>query len=175
MVGVNMVLAEFIEFKHGLYKSCGIECFEGILLEPCLLQPCVHVAACRVIETSCFESESIIICRLLKWYTYIYIYIYKHDIYIYIYIYPTMFSRGRTIQIMQRFLFSQSVYSLCIICYIYIYIYTHTYVYTYMILFPSRILGEGVLHDESPVEVDFLRTKPACMRSMIWGVYGHWP
>ena len=39
-----MVLAEFIEFKHGLYKSCGIECFEGIVLEPCLLQPCFHVA-----------------------------------------------------------------------------------------------------------------------------------
>ena len=39
-----MVLAEFIKFKHGLYKSCGIECFEGIMLEPCLLQPCFHVA-----------------------------------------------------------------------------------------------------------------------------------
>ena len=24
MVGVNMVLAEFIKFKHGLYKCCGI-------------------------------------------------------------------------------------------------------------------------------------------------------
>ena len=44
MVGVNMVLAEFVKFKHGLYKSCGMECFEGIMLEPCLLQPCVHVA-----------------------------------------------------------------------------------------------------------------------------------
>ena len=44
MVGVNMVLAEYIKFKHGLYKSCGIECFEGIMLEPCLLQPCFHVA-----------------------------------------------------------------------------------------------------------------------------------
>ena len=39
-----MVLAEFVEFKHGLYKSCGIECFEGIMLEPCLLQPYFHVA-----------------------------------------------------------------------------------------------------------------------------------
>ena len=29
MVGVNMVLAEFAKFKHGLYKSCGIECSEG--------------------------------------------------------------------------------------------------------------------------------------------------
>ena len=25
MVGVNMVLAESVEFKHGLYQSCGIE------------------------------------------------------------------------------------------------------------------------------------------------------
>ena len=44
MVGVNMVLAEFIKFNHGLYKPCGIECFEGIMLEPCLLQPRFHVA-----------------------------------------------------------------------------------------------------------------------------------
>ena len=44
MVGVNMVLAEFVRFKHGLYRSCGIEWFEGIVLEPCLLQPCFHVA-----------------------------------------------------------------------------------------------------------------------------------
>ena len=48
MVGVNMVLAEFVKFKHGLYKSCGIEWLEGIMLEPCLLQPCFHVAGrCR--------------------------------------------------------------------------------------------------------------------------------
>ena len=39
-----MVLAEFVKLKHGLYKSCGIEWFEGIVLEPCLLQPCLHVA-----------------------------------------------------------------------------------------------------------------------------------
>ena len=44
MVGVNMVLVEFVKFKHGLYRSCGTECFEGILLEPCSLQPCLHVA-----------------------------------------------------------------------------------------------------------------------------------
>ena len=25
MVGVDMALAEFARFKHGLYKSCGIE------------------------------------------------------------------------------------------------------------------------------------------------------
>ena len=53
MVGVNMVLAEFARFKCGLYKSCGIECLEGIMLEPCLLQPCYA-------------------------YIYIYIYIYTH-------------------------------------------------------------------------------------------------
>ena len=39
-----MVLAEFVYFKHGLRKSCGIECFEGIMLEPCLPQPCFHAA-----------------------------------------------------------------------------------------------------------------------------------
>ena len=39
-----MVPAELVKFKHGLYKSCGIECLEGIMLEPCLLQPCLHVA-----------------------------------------------------------------------------------------------------------------------------------
>ena len=39
-----MVLAESVKFKHGLCKSCGIEWFEGIMLEPCLLQPCFHVA-----------------------------------------------------------------------------------------------------------------------------------
>ena len=44
MVGVNMVLAEIIRFKHGLYKSCGVECVEGIMLEPYLLKPCFHVA-----------------------------------------------------------------------------------------------------------------------------------
>ena len=44
MVGENMVLAEFVKFKHGLYKSCGIEWFESIMLEPRLLQPCFHVA-----------------------------------------------------------------------------------------------------------------------------------
>ena len=44
MVGINMVLAESVRFKHGLYESCGVECVEGIMLEPCLLQPCFHVA-----------------------------------------------------------------------------------------------------------------------------------
>ena len=39
MVGANVVLARFIKFKDGLYESCGIEYFESIMLEPCLLQP----------------------------------------------------------------------------------------------------------------------------------------
>ena len=34
-----MVLAKSIRFKRGLYKSC------GVMLEPCLLQPCFHVAS----------------------------------------------------------------------------------------------------------------------------------
>ena len=44
MVGESMLLASFNKFNHGLCKSCGVECFEGIVLEPCLLQPCFHVA-----------------------------------------------------------------------------------------------------------------------------------
>ena len=44
MVGANMVLAEFVKFKHGLHNSCGIECAEAIMLEPYFLQPCFHVA-----------------------------------------------------------------------------------------------------------------------------------
>ena len=45
MVGVKMVLAESVQFKHGIYSSCGINVHhEGIMLEPCLLQPCFHVA-----------------------------------------------------------------------------------------------------------------------------------
>ena len=54
MVGVNMVLAEFVKFKRGLYKSCGIEWFDGIMLEPCLLQPCLHVAG----SLSCVSAFS---------------------------------------------------------------------------------------------------------------------
>ena len=42
-----MVPAEFVKFKHGLCKSFGTECFEGIMLEPCLLQPCFQVAGAR--------------------------------------------------------------------------------------------------------------------------------
>ena len=39
-----MVPAEFVKFKRGLYRSCGIGCFEGMMLEPCLLQTCFHIA-----------------------------------------------------------------------------------------------------------------------------------
>ena len=53
MVGVNVVLAEIVKFKHGLYKSCGIECLEGIMLEPCLLQPCFHVAGVSALIQTC--------------------------------------------------------------------------------------------------------------------------
>ena len=53
MVGVNMVLAEFVQFKHGLYKSYSIECLEGVMLEPCLLQPSFHVAGHRTICLCC--------------------------------------------------------------------------------------------------------------------------
>ena len=58
MVGVNMVLAEFVKFKHGLYKSCGIECFEGIMLEPCLLQPCFHVAGRCTVNNSYYINSN---------------------------------------------------------------------------------------------------------------------
>ena len=53
-----MVLAEFFKFKHGLYKSCGIEWFEGIMLEPCLLQPCFHVAGVAKPSPCCRRSPS---------------------------------------------------------------------------------------------------------------------
>ena len=57
MVEINMVLAESVEFKHGLYKSCGIEWFEGIVLEPCLLQPCFHVAGHRKLRQVRFNED----------------------------------------------------------------------------------------------------------------------
>ena len=43
-VNPNMDYLAFDKLKRGLYKSCGIECLEGIMLEPCLLQACFHVA-----------------------------------------------------------------------------------------------------------------------------------
>ena len=48
MVGVNMVLAEYNRIQtrsSWIYLLLAIcECFDGILLKPCLLQPCFHVA-----------------------------------------------------------------------------------------------------------------------------------
>ena len=41
MVGVNMVGVSIV------VHDAICECFEGIVLEPCLLQPCVHVAGLR--------------------------------------------------------------------------------------------------------------------------------
>ena len=70
MVGVNMDLAEFMKFKHGLHNSCGIECLEIIMLEPCLLQPCFHVAG-----TSPQPRQP-----LRHIYIYIYIYTYIHGL-----------------------------------------------------------------------------------------------
>ena len=85
MVGVNMVLAEFVKLKHGLYKSCDIECFEGILLEPCLLQPCVHVAGSCCTRLFCASTSAGRGRRPNLCIIYMYIYIYIYYIYIYIY------------------------------------------------------------------------------------------
>ena len=77
MVGVSMVLAEFVKLKHGLCKSCGVECFEGIVLEPCLLQPCFHVAASPwAIYLSLCIYIYMCICVYMCMCVYIYIYIY---------------------------------------------------------------------------------------------------
>ena len=70
MVGVNMVLAEFVKFKHGLYKSCVTDCLEGIMLEPYLLQPCVHIAGEGAAATAAPD-----IAALQAVYIYIYIYV----------------------------------------------------------------------------------------------------
>ena len=45
MVGVNNVAHDDI-----------CECFEGIMLEPCLLQPCVHVAGPGLIGDRVFRE-----------------------------------------------------------------------------------------------------------------------
>ena len=55
MVGVNMVLAEYVKFKHGLHKSCGIECFEGIKLEPCHLD-CVLLCPGGAVQKKPFQK-----------------------------------------------------------------------------------------------------------------------
>ena len=67
MVGVNMVLAEFVKFKDGLYDSCGIEWFEGIMLETCLLQPCFHVAGRCVFILGESSARRVPICEAAAW------------------------------------------------------------------------------------------------------------
>ena len=64
MDGVSMVLASFIKLNHGSCKSCGTECFEGIVLEPCLLQPCFHVAGDLARETVGFHNFNLRIFNL---------------------------------------------------------------------------------------------------------------
>ena len=63
--------------------------FDGILLEPCLLQPCVHVAGnykAYKKANELFVSSNISICMCI--YIYIYIIVNKRlCIYVYIYIY----------------------------------------------------------------------------------------
>ena len=97
MVGVSMVLAEFVEFKHGLYKSCGIKCVEGIMLEPCLLQPCFHVAGLCTpgahvgarrggVSQALGRDGHLGQALVLRVYVCMYVYIHM-CIYIYIYIY----------------------------------------------------------------------------------------
>ena len=87
-----MVLAESVNFKHGLHRSCGIECVEGIMLEPCLLQPSFHVAGCDQLQspTRCGCPR----CpRTVKLETCVYICIYIYiEIYIYIYTYMCLLS-----------------------------------------------------------------------------------
>ena len=81
-----MVLAEIVSFKHKLCKSCGIESFECIMLEPCLLQPCFPVAGKSrlLLRGASFRSAPPQYDNDYYDYTYSYITIY---IYIYIYTY----------------------------------------------------------------------------------------
>ena len=46
MVGVNMVGVNMVGVNNVAHDAI-CECFEGIMLEPCLLQPCFHVAGRR--------------------------------------------------------------------------------------------------------------------------------
>ena len=111
MVGVNMVLAEFVKFKHGLYKSCGIEWFEGIF-DRAMFTPTMFSRGRRMVPTASTAAEEARGRRdrgsedkhiML----YIYIYIMYVCMYVCIYIY---------------------IYIMCP----YIYIYIHMYTYTYM-------------------------------------------
>ena len=108
MVGVNMVLAEYNQIQtcllwiYLLFAIWGR--FDGILLKPCLLQPCFHVAAppAGALRRARLEARD----NSIRVHIYIYIYIYIYTcVYIYIYIYIHL---------------SLSLY---------IYIYIHTYIH----------------------------------------------
>ena len=86
-----MVLAEFVEFKHGLYKSCGIECFEVIVLETCLLQPCFHVAGHalrrrRRQEASHSSQPLFLLCQFVL------AYVWLHLVYVIVIVLSSVFS-----------------------------------------------------------------------------------
>ena len=97
MVGVNMVLAEYHQntLKQQIANRSIITMFEfdGILLKPCLLQPCFHVAG--IWSSWMLRSLSLSLyiyiyiyhnCMCICVYVYMHIYIYIY-IYVYIYIY----------------------------------------------------------------------------------------
>ena len=76
------------QIQNGLYKSCGVQCVEGIMLEPGLLQPCLHVAGRLASHRDRRHTQ-----QELSIYIYIYIVIIisiislSLCIYVYIYIY----------------------------------------------------------------------------------------
>ena len=47
MVGVNMLGVNMLGVNMVVHDAI-CECFEGNMLEPCLLKPCFHVAGCAV-------------------------------------------------------------------------------------------------------------------------------
>ena len=100
MVGVNMVLAEYHQIQAWLlwiYVLSAIwGCFDGVLLKPCLLQPCFHLAGqgshlqraqrasdvitylvCLDVPLYCNIIISIV--RIIHVYIYIYIYMFIHS------------------------------------------------------------------------------------------------
>ena len=59
-------MQNLLNSKHGMYKYCGIECFEGIKLEPRLLQPCIIIVILIItLFVSCIISVIIIIVILI--------------------------------------------------------------------------------------------------------------
>ena len=132
-----MVLALFIKLNHGLYKSCGIECVEGIMIEPCLLQLCFHVAACRPSARGGSRTAGRasrlptrwrpkINDRLIHIIDVIYIYIY---ILLFVYSFINLFI----------YLFTHIYIYICL-TYIYIYTYIHISIY---IIYPISMLASS--------------------------------